>query len=142
MPATLSTTVKHIYDKVPNPVNSELIAEFHEYMKDNGASQRHQNNNLKAIIVYADFLGPEKTFYQVKSKDEITCFLDTKMKNDLLDPEKRWITTWNDYLVRIKHFFRWLHNCKIKSDNCSDPNSVSISFAFQIVHLISPWTTG
>ncbi|MGA7370263.1 MAG: hypothetical protein WBX01_14140 [Nitrososphaeraceae archaeon] len=33
MPTTLATTVKHIHDRVPNPVNSQLIAEFHEFMK-------------------------------------------------------------------------------------------------------------
>jgi hypothetical protein len=78
MPTTLSTTVRHIYDRVPNSVNSQLIAEFHQFMKDNGTSQRHQNNNLKAIISFAEFLGADKNFYQVTSKDQITCFLDTR----------------------------------------------------------------
>jgi len=59
MPTTLSTTLRHICDKVPNSVNSQLIADFHQYMKDNGTSQRHQNNNLKAIIAFADFLGSD-----------------------------------------------------------------------------------
>lgn len=27
-----------------------------------------------------------------------------------MDPEKRWITTWNDNLRRIKLFLRWLYN--------------------------------
>jgi hypothetical protein len=40
--------------------------------------------------------------------------LDTKIKNSEDDPDKRWITTWNDYLVRIKYFFRWMYNCKDK----------------------------
>ena len=127
MPTTLSTTVRHIYDRVPNSVNSQLIAEFHQFMKDNGTSQRHQNNNLKAIIAFAEFLGANKNFCQVTSKDQITCFLDTKMKADILDPEKRWITTWNDYLVRIKHFFRWLYNCKAKLDK-SYPQSLSVDW--------------
>ncbi|MGC2572198.1 MAG: hypothetical protein WA364_11860 [Candidatus Nitrosopolaris sp.] len=26
--------------------------------------------------------------------------------------DKRWIRTWNDYLQRIKYFFRWLYNQK------------------------------
>jgi integrase/recombinase XerD len=30
--------------------------------------------------------------------------------NKIRDPDKRWITTWNDYLGRIKYFFRWLYN--------------------------------
>ena len=24
--------------------------------------------------------------------------------------DKRWIRTWNDYLQRVKYFFRWLYN--------------------------------
>ena len=35
MPTTLSTTVRIIYDKVPNSENSKLIADFQSYMKDN-----------------------------------------------------------------------------------------------------------
>jgi len=73
MPTTLATTVKHIHDGVPNPINSQLIAEFHEFMKDNGASQRHQNNNLKTIIAYAEFLGADRTFYQVRSDEDRCC---------------------------------------------------------------------
>ncbi|MPZ06032.1 MAG: hypothetical protein GEU26_06375 [Nitrososphaeraceae archaeon] len=115
MPTTLSTTVRHIYDRVPNSVNSKLIEDFHSYMKDNGTSERHQNNNLKAVIAFAEFLGSDDaSFYQISAKDQVTKFLDTKIKADHEDPEKRWITTWNDYLVRIKHFFRWLHNYKTR----------------------------
>jgi len=85
-------------------VNSQLIADFHSYMKDNTTSERHQNNNLKAIIAFAEFLGPDTTFLQLTTSDQITKFLDTKIKANSDDPDKRWITTWNDYLVRIKHF--------------------------------------
>jgi integrase/recombinase XerD len=123
MPTTLSTTVRHICDKVPNSENSKLIADFQSYMKGNSTSERHQNNNLKAIIAFAGFLGPDTTFYQVSTKDQVTRFLDTKIKSDVDDPEKRWITTWNDYLVRIKHLFRWLHNCKIRLDQSQDHSS-------------------
>jgi hypothetical protein len=114
MPALLSTTVKHIRDKLPHSVNSELIQHFHSYMKSNTTSERHQNNNLKAIIGYAEFLGSDTTFYQISSREQVVKFLDTKIKSNSEDSEQRWITTWNDYLVRIKHFFRWLHNCIIR----------------------------
>ena len=120
MPTSLSTTVKHIYDRVPNSVNSKLMEDFHSYMKDNTTSERHQNNNLKAIIAFAGFLGSETTFYQISSKEQITKFLDTKIRSNSEDPDQRWITTWNDYLVRIKHFFRWLHNYRIKFDQSQD----------------------
>lgn len=37
-------------------------------------------------------------------------FLDSKKKEADKDPEKKWITTWNYYLNRLKLFFRWLFN--------------------------------
>jgi hypothetical protein len=80
-------------------------------MKSNGASERHQNNNLKAVIAFANFLGTDTTFFDVQLKEQIMSFLNTKIKNVEEDPDKKWITTWNDYL-RIKHFFRWLYNQK------------------------------
>src|SRR5918911_4420656 len=70
----------------------------------------HQNNNLKVILSWAKFLGANPTFYDIPSKEQIMTFLNTKSKTPEEDPEKRWITTWNHYLHRIKLFFRWLYN--------------------------------
>ncbi len=36
--------------------------------------------------------------------------MQSKIKDKELDPEQKWITTYNDYLHRLKHFFRWLSN--------------------------------
>jgi integrase/recombinase XerD len=83
-------------------------------MKRAGTSEKYQNNNLKAIIAYSKFLGPSISFYEIENKSQVISFLDTKIKNSEDDPDKRWITTWNDYLVRIKYFFRWMYNCKDK----------------------------
>jgi hypothetical protein len=58
--------------------------------------------------------------------------LDTKIKNSEEDQDKRWITTWNDYLGRIKYFFRWMYNCKDKElddvpfSDWTTPNFVQI----------------
>lgn len=79
-------------------------------MKSNGASERHQNNNLKAVIAFGNFLGEKVDFSEINTSDEVVSFLNTKAKTQEDDPEKKWITTWNDYLHRIKHFLRWLHN--------------------------------
>jgi integrase/recombinase XerD len=78
-------------------------------MEDNGSSERHQNNNLKAIVAFARFLGPS-TFNDVQRKEQIFDFLVSKIKPVEEDPDKKWIVTWNDYLHRIKHFLRWLYN--------------------------------
>lgn len=115
MTVKLSTTVSNIERDVHNPENKQLILKFYEFMKRIGTSERYQNNNLKAIIGYSKFLDPSVSFYQIKDKSQIFSFLDTKIKSIEEDPDKRWITTWNDYLVRLKYFFRWMYNCKDKT---------------------------
>ena len=42
-------------------------------------------------------------------------FLQTKIKDKEPDSEQKWITTYNDYLHRINHFYRWLYNGNGKS---------------------------
>lgn len=40
MPTKLSTLVSKI-QTIPNPQNSKIIEEFYQYMKENGASEKH-----------------------------------------------------------------------------------------------------
>jgi hypothetical protein len=56
------------------------------------------------VIAFAFFIGKDATFYNIKSKDQICSFLDTKVKSQEEDPDKRWITTWNYYLVHLERF--------------------------------------
>jgi hypothetical protein len=79
-------------------------------MKNNGSSERHQNNNLNVMIEFSKYIDLNTTFYDINKKEQILSFLDTKIKDSAKDPEKRWITSWNHYLTRIKLFFRWLYN--------------------------------
>ena len=84
-------------------------------MKSNGASDSHQNNCLKTLMAFDKFIGSNTTFHGIKKREQVIAFLDTKIKSKDEDPERRWITTWNDYLGDIKFFFRWLHNQRIRS---------------------------
>src|ERR671916_296351 len=115
MPVRLSTTVNKI-TSLPNSTNAALISEFYQYMKNNGASESHTNNSLKTNTAFAQFLGQDVTVYDIKRKEQITAFLDTKIKSIDEDPVRKWITTWNDYLNDIKYFFRWLYNTKKKEN--------------------------
>ena len=54
MPAKLSTTVNKV-KTIPNQENAAIITKFHEFMKNHDASERHQNNNLKAVVSYSNF---------------------------------------------------------------------------------------
>ena len=116
MPFTLQTLTKKI-ETMSNTVNRNLVNEFYSYMIKRDLSKNHKINNLKVVMSYADYLGPEITFHNINSKDQILSFLDTKKKDAEKDPERKWITTWNYYLNRLKLFFRWLYNQdRINSD--------------------------
>jgi integrase/recombinase XerD len=79
-------------------------------MTERDLSKNHKINNLKVIMSYADYLGAEISFHNINRKGQILSFLDTKKKDTEKDPERKWITTWNYYLNRLKLFFRWLYN--------------------------------
>jgi integrase len=75
------------------------------------------------MIGFAKFLGYDKSFHDVCKKNDIISFLDTKIKDSNADPDKKWITTWNDYLWRIKYFFRWFHNYKLVMEKGDEPSN-------------------
>lgn len=117
MPSSLSTVIEWIAD-IPNKENQESVQRFVAFMKDTDTSEKYQRVNLIVVILFAKFLGPHNLLNDIKTQQDIIRFLDSKKKNEILDPDKRWIRTWNDYLQRIKYFMRWLHN----NNNNSDPS--------------------
>jgi hypothetical protein len=108
-------------------------------MKRAGTSEKYQNNNLKALIVYSKFLGPSISFYEIENKSQVISFLDTKIKNSEDDPDKRWITTWNDYLVRIKYFcFMFTTIFATAGLEKLVPDSSIVSLMFWKLHDLTP----
>ena len=114
MPQKLETVLKHV-EETSNDVNRQLIKDYHRYLISRDTGTNYQKDNIKLIYMFAKFL-ESKTFYDVKDNETIVGFPDIKRKNKE-DPEQKWITTWNDYLWRLKMFYRWLYNVKLKGDN-------------------------
>lgn len=113
IPVKLETTLNNI-QLLDSENNSKLIYEFYLYLRSVNTSENYQNQNIKALINMAKFYGKNIEFIQVSKKEEILSFLNTKIKNKEEDPDGRWMRTWNDYLQRIKYFFRWLYNEKLR----------------------------
>jgi hypothetical protein len=80
MPLKLSTTIGKIQN-IPNSKNIEIINEFLEYMRGNGSSEHHQNNNLKVVLAFGNFIGKDISFYDVNKKEQVLEFLNTKVKS-------------------------------------------------------------
>jgi len=85
-------------------------------MANNRKSDSYKKNNLKALIVFSQEPAPNIALYDIQKKEQILEFLNKRIKPKSNDPDEKWITTWNDYLGRLKFFFRWLYNYKIKKD--------------------------
>jgi hypothetical protein len=83
-------------------------------MKSCEVSERHLNNNLKVMLSLANYLDSDSEnqvkFSDIKSTEIILRYLETKRKQKEDDPTQKWISTWNHYFHRIKHFFRWYYN--------------------------------
>ena len=80
MPLKLTTTIGKIQN-IPNIKNIEIINEFLEYMRNNGSSEHHQNNNLKVVIAFGNFIGKDSSFFDIDKREQILEFLNTKVKN-------------------------------------------------------------
>jgi hypothetical protein len=113
MPVKLETSIKNI-QLLDNHNNAQLIHEFYLYLRSVNTSESYQNQNIKALINMAKFFGTNLDFIQISKKEEILSFLDSKIKSKEDDPDGKWMRTWNDYLQRIKYFFRWLYNEKLR----------------------------
>jgi integrase/recombinase XerD len=87
MPVKLSTTIKNI-ELLENPTNINLIQGFYNYLKSNNTSESYQNQNIKALINFAKFLGPNRDFYQLSKREEILAYLNSCVNTWMLLPVK------------------------------------------------------
>jgi hypothetical protein len=87
MPIRLDTVLRKV-EQMSNQVNSELLNEFYQHLKDNGTSQNYQKGNLKAMIHFAENIGAATSFFDVDHK-QVVRFLDTKIKHEQIDPDKK-----------------------------------------------------
>jgi hypothetical protein len=75
MPVTLARTISNV-QLIPNSTNTKLVKEMYEYLKSSDVSESHQHNALKVMIPFANYLGPDTTYFDINSKEPILAYLD------------------------------------------------------------------
>lgn len=108
MPSSLAA-VKGWIQTIPNEGNKKIVQEFVAFMETTDTSENYRRGNLIVVIFFAKFLG-SRILSEANATTDIMEFLDTRKKDATIDPDKKWIRTWNDYLQRIKYFMRWFYN--------------------------------
>lgn len=113
MPTKPETILKKI-DSLPNH-QSTLCLKFKEWLEyENDNSERNWINYFKVLSLFADHIG-NKAFRNI-TRDDVLSFLDKRKKSVDVDPEKKWIVTWNGYLSRLLGFYRWMYNNNNEQD--------------------------
>ena len=78
-----------------------MLIEFYEYLRAVRTSERSQSDILNVLVKVSEFI--DDNLMNVQKKEQVIAFLNTKIRNKEEDPEEKWITTWNDYLWKIKY---------------------------------------
>ena len=69
MPFKLSTTIGKT-NNIPNSKNNEIINELLKYMRNSGSFEHHQNNNLKIVIIFVNFIEKDILFYDINKRNK------------------------------------------------------------------------
>jgi hypothetical protein len=115
MGTTLTTAVKNI-QKVANIGNRELITKTYDLMQLKGLSPVTITNHLKACVEYANFLGDAKII-DVNDSEIVFRYLNTKLKSEVLDPNRRSLRTWNDSLDKLRTLYTLIYGNILESGN-------------------------
>jgi hypothetical protein len=83
-------------EKVQNTDNKQVMQEYHKFLIDTDKSEHSQRNTMKLVLLFSDFLQSKNnintsSFLQVKDKETILEFLDSKKKSKEEDPDQKWL---------------------------------------------------
>ena len=107
------TVIKQI-EELPK-IHSTSLLQFKDWLIDDEDSMlSNAANYLRVLKLFSFDLGT-KEFKDI-TKEDVLEFLDKRKKSKEVDPDKKWIRTWNDYLARLVGFYRWLYNSETSKD--------------------------
>ena len=110
-PETIILQIKELQ----NQNHSCSFLQFNDWLLDDeDSSVRNASNYLMILRLFSVDVS-EKELSEITREDVIK-FLDKRRKSTELDPDKKWVRTWNDYLNRLIGFYRWHANHETSRD--------------------------
>jgi hypothetical protein len=77
LPQKLETILANV-GEISNNDNKQVILEYYRYLISRDTSINYQRDNIKLIYMFAKFVGESLTLHEIKNKETIVAFLDTK----------------------------------------------------------------
>ncbi len=96
---TKPETVIRQIEELPK-IHSKPLLQFKDWLVDDEDSMlSNAANYLRVLKLFSFHLG-NKEFKNI-TREDVLEFLDKRKKSIDIDPDKKWVRTWNDYLARI-----------------------------------------
>ena len=98
---------KHLLEKVSRTNASTII----EYILAYKSESNPKDDSKQAAIVTLKHLSQwhdNIKLFKEMTRDDIIAFLDRLRKSDEVDPLHHWIGTYNNNVITINRFFKWL----------------------------------
>jgi integrase len=102
-----NSLLKNLFQK--NKKNAKILCDFIMSEIDNqNIKVSTKLTHLKILCWFSKYLNNKE--FQSVTRDDVTDYLSSLRKTELLDPAHRWIGTYNTRQMILNKFFRWFYN--------------------------------
>ena len=116
----------YYYDHLKNRIsklNALMIADYVLAMKvEANLSPNHKRGVVTSLKLLSQFLD-DKPFKDM-TKGDILAFLDSIRRPETKDPTHKWIGTYNQRLINLQRFFKWLYYPDIEPSKRQKPKFI------------------
>jgi len=92
-----------------NRLNAQILCDFIAAEVNNqNIKASTKLTHIKIIYWFSRYLDYKN--FQLITRDDVTDYLNSLRKTELLDPTHKWIGTYNTRQMILSKFFRWLYN--------------------------------
>jgi hypothetical protein len=111
--------------KLKNQGNALTIANFVISLHNQvNISINYRTGILRVLVKLSNQVDENKKFIDM-NHDDIISFLNSHRKPEPLDPLHKWIGTYNNRLITLIQFFKWLYNPDLPSKDRPKPDIIA-----------------
>jgi integrase/recombinase XerD len=99
---------RHLLERI-SPVNAAAIVDYmHALTSETNPSDYSRQTTMMTLKQLAEFKDNKTKSFKKMTRDDILSFLNRLRKPNDQDPLHHWIGTYNNNVITINRFFRWL----------------------------------